>query len=326
MKEMIKEIIREEMGRMYKQYYFMAGLPRSGSTMLSAILNQNPRFHSGPSSPVVPTMLALENSLANDELYRAYPKPEMAREIISSVLSNYYLDVNKPVVFDKNRSWVNRIHYIRGYFGIQSPKILCPVRDTAEILTSFITMIRRNQFSPEGKINFIDEMLIKNNVPLTDENRCTFMASGNGILGQSYDGLTKALIEGNQKCLHFIEYKDLVSDPEGTMRKVYEFLGEEYFEHDFNSLKNLHKENDAEVYGISDMHDVRSEVKSTAPNPEEILPESILQRCLNSEFWRNLDQFEQYQQQESSEEVNDSQPEETESKSESESSDEKLIG
>ena len=75
MKEMIKEIIREEMSRLNKNFYFMAGLPRSGSTLLSSILNQNPRFYSGPSSPVVATMIALENQFSNDELFLGYPKP-----------------------------------------------------------------------------------------------------------------------------------------------------------------------------------------------------------------------------------------------------------
>ncbi|NBP58534.1 sulfotransferase, partial [bacterium] len=42
------------MAKSYKKYYFISGLPRSGSTLLSAILNQNPRFYSGPNSPVVP--------------------------------------------------------------------------------------------------------------------------------------------------------------------------------------------------------------------------------------------------------------------------------
>ena len=39
-----------------KQFYFMAGLPRSGSTMLSAILNQNSKIYSGPSSPILGLM------------------------------------------------------------------------------------------------------------------------------------------------------------------------------------------------------------------------------------------------------------------------------
>ena len=33
-------------------YHFISGLPRSGSTLMGAILRQNPRFSAGMSSPV----------------------------------------------------------------------------------------------------------------------------------------------------------------------------------------------------------------------------------------------------------------------------------
>jgi sulfotransferase len=288
MKEMIKEIIREEMMKStMKKYYFMSGLPRSGSTLLSSILNQNPNIHSGPSSPVVGTMLTLENSLSSDELFLAYPKPEQAGKIISSVIENYYSDVDKPVIIDKNRSWVNRLHYIPGYFGIE-PKILCPVRNLDEILTSFISMHRRNPFDANGKINFMDEMLIKNNIPLNDENRCEFLSGPGGIIGQSYNGIRQALMQGGVKQIHFIEYDDLINNSEETMRKIYEFLGEEYFEHDFSKIENIHKERDAEVYGLADMHDVRNTLSKVSADPKEILPESILEKCEGAEFWRNL--------------------------------------
>jgi sulfotransferase len=290
MKEMIKEIIREEMMRAsMKKYYFMAGLPRSGSTLLSAILNQNPNVHSGPSSPVVSIMLTLENAISNDELFLAYPKPEQAGKIISSVIENYYSDVDKSVIIDKNRSWVNRMHYIPGYFGIE-PKIICPVRSMDEILTSFISMHRRNPFDINGKINFIDEMLIKSNLPLTDENRCLFLSGPNGIVGQSYGGIQQAIMEGRQKLLHFVEYDDLINNPKETMRKIYEFLGEEHFEHDFSTIENMHKENDAEVYGLADMHDVRNILEKVSENPKEILPESIYEKCQGTEFWRTMNQ------------------------------------
>jgi sulfotransferase len=272
-----------------KKYYFMSGLPRSGSTLLSSILNQNPKIYSGPSSPVVPTMLALENSFSNDELFLAFPKPAQAARIISSVIQNYYSDVDKPIIIDKNRSWVNRMHYIPGYFGIE-PKILFPVRKMDEILTSFITMHRRNPYTGNGKINFIDEMLIKNNIPLNDENRCTLLSGPNGIIGQSYIGLQQAIMEGRAKQIHFIEYDDLMNSPAETMRKIYEFLGEENFEHDFSKIENIHKEKDAEVYGLSDMHDVRNSLGKVSANPKDILPESIYEKSQNAEFWRNLNE------------------------------------
>jgi sulfotransferase len=291
MKEMIKQIIREELNReLSKRYYFMSGLPRSGSTLLSSLLNQNPNFYSGPSSPVVPTMIALENSLSNDELFMAYPKPEQAHKIISSVMDNYYSDVTKPVIFDKNRSWVNRLHYIPGYFGFE-PKVLCPVRNIDEILTSFITMHRRNPYIGNGKINFMDEMLIKTNTPLNDENRCRLLGNEEyGILGQSYAGIRQAIMQGYRKNLHFIEYDDLMNNPEETMRKIYEFLGEPYFEHDFSNIENVHKEKDAEVYGLADMHDVRKELSKTSPDPKEILPQVVCDACVGMEYWRNLDE------------------------------------
>jgi len=266
----------------------MAGLPRSGSTLLSSILNQNPRFYSGPSSPVISSMLALENNFSNDELFLGYPKTEQAKQIISSILPQYYSDRQEEVIFDKNRSWTIRMEYIQGYFDI-APKVICPVRDTAEILTSFISMIRRNPFEINGRVNFIDEMLIKSNIPLTDDNRCEFLASPNGILGQSVEGLRKSLMEGYDNSIHLVEYADLVSNPSETMNKIYEFLGEELFEHKFDNLKNINQENDGAIYGLADMHEVRKEVKSISENPETILSSQILEKCQNTEFWRLIE-------------------------------------
>lgn len=289
---MIKELIREEMMKsMSKSYFFMAGLPRSGSTLLSSILNQNPEVHSGPSSPVVPTMLMLENSLSNDELFLAHPKPVQAAKIISSVIDNYYSDVDKKVIIDKNRSWVNRLHYIPGYFGVE-PKVLCPVRNIDEILASFIALQRRTTITEAGKLNFIDEMLVKNNILLTDDNRCEFLASPNGILGQSYFALRQALVEGKQKNLHFIEYDDLLNSPQETMNKIYEFLGLDSYNHDFSNIKNIHKELDAEVYGVNDMHDVRQKLERADIDPQQVLSQKVLDSCKDSEFWRNLEELD----------------------------------
>lgn len=288
MKDIIREIIREEMMRNHKTYYFMSGLPRSGSTLLSSLLNQNPRFYSGPSSPVVPTMIALEQSLANDELYLAYPKQPQAAKIISSVLENWYGDVDKPVIFDKNRSWVNRLHYIPGYFGIE-PKVLYPVRNIDEILTSFISMHHRNPYTGQGRLPYPDEMMVKNNIPLSDDNRCETLCSPAGILGASYNGLKQVYSEGRQKQVHIIEYDDLVNNPEETMRKIYDFLGEEYFEHNFEKIENIHRERDLEVYGLADMHEVKPTLTKTSLKPEDVLSPNILEKCRGAEFWRMAD-------------------------------------
>jgi sulfotransferase len=270
-----------------KTYYFIAGLPRSGSTVLSAILNQNPRFYSGPSSPISGLMVQVEQILMNDQLFLAYPNQNRGKEIVSNMIHNFYYDIKTPVIFDKNRSWTDRPEYIEGYFNT-IPKIICPVRNIDEILTSFISMHKRNPIEVNGRLNFIDEMLVKMNILLNDENRCKFISSAEGILGQSYNSIKKCLMDGKEKYLHFVEYDDLISSPEKTMNQIYEFLDEEYYDHDFNSLNSVDRENDAMVYGIADMHEIRNKLGKTSLSPKKVLPESILSGCKDLEFWRNI--------------------------------------
>ena len=54
-----------------KTYYFMSGLPRAGSTLLSVLLNQNPRFYSGPVSAVKMIMQSIHHNVWQDDIYNA---------------------------------------------------------------------------------------------------------------------------------------------------------------------------------------------------------------------------------------------------------------
>ena len=269
-----------------KTCYFMAGLPRSGSTLLSSILNQNPRFYSGPSSPVLSLISVIESHLQNDELYHGYPKPDQAHLIISNIIQQFYSDVGNPVVIDKNRAWPARVAHIEHYIT-RKAKIICPVRDIEEILTSLIMMIRRNPYK-EGnlRINFVDEQLVKLNIPLTDDNRCEYIAGPQGILGQSLNAIIEGFQQGYEDRFHFVEYQDLVSNPKETLKKLYDFLEEEPFEHTFDNLKNQNRENDMKVYGLKDMHEVRSELKSTSSDPLKILSPYVLNKSKGMDIWR----------------------------------------
>ena len=273
---------------MNKTFYFMAGLPRAGSTVLGSILNQNPRFYVSPSSPVLSTMFAVEEHLRKDELFNGYPKPQQANQIISSIPYQFYSDIEKPVVIDKNRAWTARVPYIEGYIG-QKAKIICPVRDIDEILTSMITMIRRNPYQEgQGRINFIDEQLVKLNIPLNDDNRCEYIAGPQGILGQSLNAIMEGVKQGFADRLHFVEYKNLVSNPQETLNLIYEFLTEEPYEHTFDNLENQSREQDLQTYGLADMHEVRQVLQSTASNPKQILSDYVLSKCENMDVWRRI--------------------------------------
>jgi sulfotransferase len=278
---------------MDKKFYFMAGLPRAGSTLLSTLLNQNPRFHSGPSSPVLGAMFSLHDNFQGNELYTGYPKPDQANEIVGSVIRHWYSDIEQEVIFDKNRAWTARVPFIEGYIR-QEAKIIVPVRRVDEILASLLTMVHRNTFvEGQPRINFVDEQLVKANIPINDHNRCEYLLTQHGgIVWESLNATKLGVDEGHRDKLHFVDYNDLVIDPQGELNDIYEFLGEEPFEHTFDGLSNEHREDDLTTYGLSDMHEVHSKLEKISPDPSEVLPESIIklynENKKNLEFWDNI--------------------------------------
>jgi len=275
---------------MDKTLYFMAGLPRAGSTLLSTLLNQNPRFYSGPSSPVLGAMFALHDNFQTNELYTGYPKPNQVNEMVGSLIKHWYSDVEQEVIFDKNRAWCARVPFIEGYIG-QEAKIIVPVRRVDEILASILTMIHRNTFvEGQPRINFVDEQLVKNNIPINDETRCKYLLTAQGgIVYESLNATKIGVDEGHSDKFHYVDYNDLVTDPQGELNNIYEFLGEEPFEHTFDGLSNEHREDDLTTYGLGDMHEVHSKLEKTSPDPLEVLPESIIELYNENketlEFW-----------------------------------------
>ena len=83
-----------------KTYFFLSGLPRSGTTLLGAILEQNPDIYVGPTSPVL-TFCANTDQLFQSLVYRSFPKEDFKIRMLSRICDDWYSDVNSPIVIAK---------------------------------------------------------------------------------------------------------------------------------------------------------------------------------------------------------------------------------
>ena len=267
---------------MEKTFYFHSGLPRSGSTLLSEILGQNPEFHNGPGSPAFDILYNLYGMCAEGDLFRSNPKMDWLDGMVDYGLRSFYADREESVIFDKNFHWTGAGSQITSSYGIENPKLICSVRNIDEILASFISMVHRNGVGPS---NFIDQMVVSRDLPLTDVNRCEYLIGVDGILGRACESLYFGLQGVLKDCIHLVEYNDLVDDTENTIRAVYDFLGQPYFEHDFSSISNG-PDIDEGVYGLADMHYVRSTIGRTSSDPKDVLPKSMIEKYSGMEFWR----------------------------------------
>ena len=69
----------------------------------------------------------------------------------------------------------------------------------------------------------------------------------------------------------FVQYDDLVNDPEKALQGIHWFLKLKPFEYDFDNIKAKDREKDKEVYGLPTMHEVRPTVEKTSKHYSEVL-------------------------------------------------------
>lgn len=268
------------------KFAFMAGLPRSGSTLISSILNQNPELYSGPNSPVCGMMFNLERSILASEQYHAYPKPHIMPATVCGVLDGYYSDINKPYIIDKSREWAIQEHFNVLLRNLHyEPRILMPVRSIHNILASFITLQLKN---PEA-VSFIDQEIQArqefNFYRDINDIRCDHLMKPKGLIDNCLYGIAFAMLPENRKYFHFIEYDNLVLNPKEVIGSIYDFLELDKFDHDFENIENSTKEDDR-VYGLMGMHDVREKISYENIDPKEILSPYVYNKYAGLEFWR----------------------------------------
>lgn len=271
------------------KFYFLSGLPRSGSTLLSSILNQNPELYSGPNSPMCGMMVNLERSILASEQYNAYPKPHVISPTVYGVLENYYSDINKPNIIDKSRSWSTKENFGTLLRNLPyDPKVILTVRSINEILASFIYMIHQN---PQ-QASFIDQEIEARQefyyYRHPDEIRCDHLMRPKGLIDECLYGIAYAMLEENRQYFHIVEYDDLVGRTGETIKGIYDFLGLEHFDHNYNNIINITPEDDR-IYGLEGLHDVRSSIEHRKINIGEYLSPYILNKYNGLEFWRNVE-------------------------------------
>lgn len=69
-------------------FHFIAGLPRSGSTLLAALLRQNPRFHASMSSPLARMTSALLVEMTGED--GPLVPQDKRRRVLHGLFDAYY--------------------------------------------------------------------------------------------------------------------------------------------------------------------------------------------------------------------------------------------
>ncbi|MBV8666411.1 MAG: sulfotransferase [Burkholderiaceae bacterium] len=260
------------------KYHFISGLPRSGSTLLTAILRQNPRFSVALASPVVSLIEAIQPYTSGGE-YSLFFDDATRADMFQGLFDSFYKQTvakmpENPVIFDSNRMWTGFIPLIAHLHP--DARIICCVRDIGWILDSFERLLAKNPL----QMTRIFGAGPRNSILARAEN---LMNPEYGLVGLPYYKLSEAWFGEQAKRLIVVPYNSLVKDPKRVLGRIYQELGETPFDHDFQNVEfDDVSEYDAYV-GLPGLHTVRKKIEHIERAP--ILPPDIFFKYATAQFW-----------------------------------------
>ncbi|MDP2714430.1 sulfotransferase [Rheinheimera sp.] len=259
---------------MPQQFHFISGLPRSGSTLLSAILRQNPAFYASISSPVAPLLTSMLQQFSAGSEHASLVSTAQRQSLLQGLFSSYYTEQqDKQVIFDTNRLWCARLPLLQKLFP-QSKVIAC-VRNVAWIMDSLERLYSADPF--ENSRLFNDEAE-RNTV----YSRTDTLAMSNRMVGFAWTALKEAYYSPYASSVLLVDYQLLTEAPEKVLRLVYQFIGEPWFEHRFDDVAFDTPEFDQNL-GLSGLHRIRSQV--AVASRQTILPPDLFDRYAAMNFW-----------------------------------------
>jgi sulfotransferase len=256
--------------------HFISGLPRSGTTLLAALLRQNPRFHARMSSPLFDVFAAARTAMSstNDLALATDITHRQRADVLTAIVEGFYKQIGSgTVVFDTSRAWTRVLSALALLFP--DAKLICCVRSPAWIIDSFERSVQYN--------GLLDARVF------SGENTVYDRADGlmrRHLLGPALYSLRQAWFGDCAGRLIAVRYESLARRPLDVLRALYECLQEEWHPHDPESLNC-----DEPVYdrwlGLPGLHRVTGPVRYV--ERQTILPRDIFE-LYDERFWDKPDQ------------------------------------
>jgi hypothetical protein len=211
--------------------YFLSGLPRSGSTVLAAILNQNQNLNVTPTSGLIDVIDSVCQAWETSQTIAASKKSDNeVYHLLKGIVDAKCKESGKTHTIDKSRGWPNpNIMKTMAKVLGETPKIIATVRNVPDCAASFVRVAK-----PEDTQEFLRSS------PLIQHLKGSYVS-----LNEGYEAAPENFL--------FVDYDDLMDNPQKEIDRIHKFLGLESFVYNLNAIKleRQHKQKSEDVLGYS---------------------------------------------------------------------------
>jgi sulfotransferase len=252
-----------------KQLHFCGGLPRTGSTVLMNILQQNPNIFTTTTDPF-PEILdsnILQKSRTKEKFQAMSAKQadEAVYGMAMGATIGWYAGLTeKPVVISKSREW-SRVYHL-----FPDSKHIVMIRDLRDIVESFDRVNSKLK-----ALHTIDNEGRNYATMCEDEKYNYHFTTLNSFSDPLHNSLPRYMEMFNSENIKFVRYEDFLKEPVFMINRIYEFLGIDSYFHDLENIQQSEMfEHDNAYFFEKTDHRVK----------QQMVPWSEPQRTLSNNF------------------------------------------
>jgi len=236
---------------MKKDITFLVSLPRSGNTLLGAIMNQNPNVAVTANSLTLEIFKELY-LLKETEVFRNFPDHRSLDNVIQNIMPNYYEHWPQKYILDRGPAGTPGNAMVLSQYLGQPLKAVLLVRNLTDVFASFLKALSKTQtLTPE-----------------ICEKHLSQAMSADGMIARALESIKYFTAAENQDRCVMVRYDDLVTDPIGQLKRIHDFIGMPYFNYNTRNFDQFNL--DGVSYNDSvlecELHTIRTSGISREPN------------------------------------------------------------
>ena len=266
---------------MAEKIFFQSSMPRSLSTTFQNLMCQNTDFHANSTSGLLELLFGARANFTTSLEFKAQDQELMNKAFKGfclGALEGYANELtDKKYLLDKSRGWGVYRGFLESFYP--NPKIICLVRNLKDVVASYEKIYRNNQLQHDAIRNDADAR------GTTVHKRVDEWMHPTNTIGRAVERIFEMTRLGYDDKILFIKCEDLCLYPDKVMQKVYDYLELPYFQHNFDNIEQVTKEDD-NVYGLGNgLHTIRPKLEMKPSDADKVLGKDITKWLYETYNW-----------------------------------------
>lgn len=266
-----------------KTIHYTIGLPRSGSTLLMNILQQNPTVFTSSTCPTTYLLDAAKQASHSVSEFVAMDQDQLMNSVTGYVthgMNGWFSALtDKPICISKSRSWDKYLNFL--FHAYEEPKFIVTIRDLRDIICSFEKLSYKYPVWNLGTASEPFHMLpFEKRIEL-------WCRDTNGNLGEPLRNLPHVyewMLKRPQNFFVF-RFEDFNENPHRTLKEIYRWLDIPNFEHDLTNIPQAAQYEHDTAYRALVSHKTESKIRKLEPSWPSMMNEEQSSAVLNNNEW-----------------------------------------